>query len=78
MKFGHCLRKQRDKMGYSQEFVAERLGMSQANYHKLESGKSEIRTRYLVKLAVLYKISLDDLLLTVEQKEFLNKHLARG
>ena len=42
--------------------VADHLSMTQANYHKLESDKYEIRLEYLEKLAVLYKVSLADLI----------------
>lgn len=50
--------------GYSQQVVADHLGMTQANYHKLESDKTDIRLEYLEKLAELYKVSLAELIST--------------
>lgn len=51
-------------MDFSQQVVADHLEMSQANYHKLESDKNDIRLEYLQKLAEFYKVSLAELLST--------------
>jgi transcriptional regulator with XRE-family HTH domain len=56
------IRQLREAKGYSQQAVAEHLGMVQPNYHKLESDKSEIRIVHLEKLAELYKISLAEII----------------
>jgi transcriptional regulator with XRE-family HTH domain len=62
MKIGTRIKQFREIKGYSQQVVADHLSMTQANYHKLESDKYEIRLEYLEKLAVLYKVSLADLI----------------
>lgn len=62
MKIGTRIKQLREIKGYSQQVVADHLSMTQANYHKLESDKYEIRLEYLEKLAVLYKVSLADLI----------------
>ncbi len=61
MQYGTRIKQLREARGYSQQVVADHLGMAQSNYHKLESDKSEIRLEYLEKLAEFYKISLADM-----------------
>ncbi len=62
MKFGTRIKQLREIKGFSQQVVADHLGMTQANYHKLESDKSDIRLEYLEKLAMFYKVSLAELI----------------
>jgi transcriptional regulator with XRE-family HTH domain len=62
MKLGTRIRQLREVRGFSQQVVAEHLGMEQPNYHKLESDKSNISLTHLEKLADLYKISLVELI----------------
>lgn len=64
MKVGTRIKQLREIKGFSQQVVADHLGMTQANYHKLESDKSDIKLEYLEKLALLYKVSLADLITT--------------
>ena len=52
----------RDKNGYSQEEIAEILGVTQQTYCNYEIGKHEIPVRHVVKLSELYKITSDYLL----------------
>ena len=47
---------------YSQERLAELLGVSRQAVTKWENGKSAPSTENLIKLAAIYKISLDDLI----------------
>lgn len=53
----------RKEKGYSQEELAERLGVSRQAVSKWERGESSPDTDNLIELAKLYNISLDDLLL---------------
>jgi transcriptional regulator with XRE-family HTH domain len=52
------LRQKRLENRYSQQQVAEVLGISQNAYHKLESGKSELKLKIATRLAILYQVSL--------------------
>jgi len=54
-----ALRKQR---GYSQETLAEKLGVSRQAVSKWERGESSPDTDNLIALATIYEISLDELL----------------
>lgn len=62
MKLGTRIKQMREIRGFSQQVVADHLGMTQANYHKLESDKSDIRLAHLEKLAEFYKVSLVELI----------------
>jgi transcriptional regulator with XRE-family HTH domain len=64
MKLGTKIKQLREMRGFSQQVVADHLQMTQANYHKLESDKSEIRLDYIEKLAEFYKVPITDFLST--------------
>lgn len=60
------LKELRVRYGYTQQYVADKIGMSLNNYSKIESNidslnKTSIAT--LVKLANLYKVSKDEIFL---------------
>ena len=48
---------------YSQKRIAIILGISQVQYFKYESGINEPNIEMLIKIANLYNISLDELIL---------------
>ncbi|PWK16639.1 DNA-binding XRE family transcriptional regulator [Arcicella aurantiaca] len=55
------LRRIREIFGYSQEYVAERMGISQPAYWQKENGKrvpSDVRFQ---QIAELYSLSMEDL-----------------
>ena len=56
MKIGHKIRKIRDVKGYSQAYVAMKLGMSQTNYSKIEQGKSSPNLERLQKISEVLEI----------------------
>jgi transcriptional regulator with XRE-family HTH domain len=58
MKLGIRLRKLRNKNDYSQEYVASRLDMSQANYCRIEKDSLHITHEKLEIIAQIYGISL--------------------
>ena len=63
MTFSNNLRFLRKKFGYSQEFIAEKLGYkSFTTIQKWESGVSEPSVAKLKMLADLFHISMDELL----------------
>ncbi|MBE6981564.1 MAG: helix-turn-helix transcriptional regulator [Ruminococcaceae bacterium] len=53
------LREDRD---FSQQFIAEFLGMKQSQYSRYERGLRDIPTDVLIRLADLYKTSTDYIL----------------
>lgn len=62
MSLGNSLSKSRKKSGYSQEEVAEKLGVSRQTISKWELNETLPDIYQSKKLANLYNISLDDLI----------------
>ncbi|MCU0439636.1 MAG: helix-turn-helix transcriptional regulator [Raineya sp.] len=52
----------RKEKGYTQEYVAEMLGISQSAYHKIESGRASLKLEQALKLAQVFEKSLEDFL----------------
>lgn len=67
-KFGNYIYKKRMESGLSQSQVARLLGISDKAVSKWENGRAKPRTSTLRRLAELYQISLEDLLLMKEEK----------
>ena len=49
----------RINMNYTQEYLAYKLGISQKSYSDLESGKTKMKEKYLVKICELYELTPD-------------------
>ena len=62
VSLGEALKTYRVTCKMTQEFVAERLGISKQAVSKWESGKSEPSTSNLIALAKLYGISVEEIL----------------
>lgn len=56
MNIGTKLKKLRDENGFSQEYVANELGISQSTYHKLEVEQIRLTVERAKQLAKLYDI----------------------
>lgn len=70
MSLGNSLFDARKKSGFSQEAVAERLGVSRQTVSKWETDETLPDIRQSKKLAVLYHLTLDELVrFDVEVKE---------
>ncbi|MUN90933.1 helix-turn-helix domain-containing protein [Enterococcus gallinarum] len=67
----HRIRDLREDKDLSQEQLAKLLNISQTTYSRYESGKLDIPTQSLIKLADFYSTSIDYLLhLTDYQKPY--------
>lgn len=74
MKIGEKVRKLRELRDFSQEYMAEQLGMSQQNYSLIENDEDEdISLKRLKKIAETLEISLNDLL-NFEDKQIFNNY----
>ena len=66
---GEALKDHRIRCQMTQEFVAERLGVSRQAVSKWENGTSDPSTSNLLALASLYNVDATDLLREVAPKE---------
>ena len=69
IEIANRLAKLRKEKGYSQEELAEKLGLSRQAVSKWERAESSPDTDTLICLAKLYNVSLDELLRTEEDIE---------
>jgi DNA-binding XRE family transcriptional regulator len=46
----------RIERGYTQDYMGDQLHMSQISYHKLENGKTALKVRALIKLAIILEV----------------------
>ncbi|MGA0556314.1 helix-turn-helix domain-containing protein [Larkinella sp. VNQ87] len=62
----------RHLFGYSQEFLALQLGITQSAYSQLENGKSKLSLKRMKKLVAVYGLSPSDFL-TQNSPDLLNQ-----
>lgn len=71
----------RTRLGYSQEYVAEQLGLSVHSYRKKESGEVKFTDKEKFQLAKILELSYeqaDDFLFDGELKKFFNQQFPNG
>ncbi len=66
---GEALKARRTATGYTQEYVAEALGVSRQAVSKWENGTSDPSTANLMALSKLYGLPVDELLRPAETDE---------
>ncbi|MEZ4902462.1 MAG: helix-turn-helix transcriptional regulator [Spirosomataceae bacterium] len=57
------IREVRDQKGYTQEFMAESLGISQNAYFKIENHKVKVKAEMLKKIATILETDMNNLLI---------------
>lgn len=62
MELTDRIRKLRLAKGYTQEYMAMQLGMSDGNYSNMELGKTKISVEWLTKIAGVFGLKLSELL----------------
>ncbi len=60
--YGSKIRKYRTEKGYTQEFMANQLGISQNAYHKIESGQTQVKAQTLEQIADVLEVDRTKLL----------------
>lgn len=60
----------RERQGFSQEFVAEKLKITQSSYAKLESGVVKITLDRLQKITEIFELDINELINSKEQQIF--------
>ena len=66
---GEVLKEHRTRCGMTQEFVAERMGVSRQAVSKWENGTADPSTSNLLKLAKLYGITPEELIRAVQTEQ---------
>ena len=56
------IRALREDNDYTQQFVADKIGITQRKYSYIETGTQQLTAEILVALSHLYKVSVDYLL----------------
>ena len=62
MSLGSNLKRLRETLGYSQDYVANKLGMSRQRYAHYENDLREPTLEILKNISSFYKVSIDELL----------------
>ena len=76
VELGSRLAQMRKQAGYSQEGVADKLGVSRQAVSRWENGEASPDTDNLIALADLYNVSLDELVGKAKPGETVDQHLA--
>lgn len=72
MKFNERLRELRQQSPLMQKEIAEHLGVSTVTLRQYEQGTREPNIEKILKLAILFNVSLDDLLCINDFKKVLS------
>jgi transcriptional regulator with XRE-family HTH domain len=56
------IRSARLEKEYTQDYLGEKLGMSQKSYHRIENGHSQLKVETLLKLSTILEVDVTDLL----------------
>ena len=70
---GESLKENRLRCKMTQEFVAETLGVSRQAVSKWENGTSDPNTTNLIALSRLYKVTPEELLKCIQEKNLSNE-----
>ena len=74
MHIYHRIRDLREDADYTQQYVADQIGMWLNTYRNYETGKREPPLDFIISLAKLYDISIDYLAGLIDMPERLNRH----
>ena len=77
MKAGQKIRKIRDLKGFSQEYMALRLNMSQTNYSKIESDEVKLIVDRLMEIGDIFGMDPLDIL-SFDKELIFNNHDQKG
>ena len=74
MTIGDYIRKIRIKKGYSQQFIADSIGISQSKFNRIENGKSDILLNDLLEICQILRINYIELLQSTQSgKEMMDE-----
>ena len=65
----------REKRTFSQDFMAERIGITQPLYNRIENGSREMTINTLIKITEILDISMDSLFAKEENTDTITKNM---
>jgi len=68
----------RELKNYTQEYMADQLGVTQAGYSKIEKGKTILSFAKLVEIARILEVSVEDVISFDSQRYFNSFNKVRG
>ena len=68
----------RELKNYTQEYMADQLGVTQAGYSKIEKGRTMLSYVKLVEIARILEVSVEDIISFDSQKYFNNYNTVKG
>lgn len=68
----------RELKNFTQEYMAEKLGISQAAYSKIESGATKLSYSKVVDIAKVFEVQVEELLAFDSQKYFNSFNNVKG
>ena len=78
MEIGEKIKKIRELKNYTQEYMAQKLEMTQAGYGKIERNESEVTYPRLEKIAEILKVTVEDIINFNEKMIFNVMHNQTG
>lgn len=78
LKIGENIRKIRELKGYSQEYMAQKLGISQRTYSSIESQNDKIDGERLKAIAAILEVNVLDILAFNDKVFFANTHCTQS
>ncbi|KRD09016.1 XRE family transcriptional regulator [Flavobacterium sp. Root901] len=72
------IRSIRELKNYTQEYMADQLGVTQAGYSKIEKGKTILSYVKLVEIARILEVSVEDIISFDSQRYFSNINTVKG
>ena len=77
-KVAERIKKVREGKNYSQTYLAERLGISQKAYSKIENGETKLSVDHLLKISEVLEVSVNELLSAESLSIYNNYHTHNG
>jgi transcriptional regulator with XRE-family HTH domain len=72
------IRSIRELKNYTQEYMADQLGVTQAGYSKIEKGKTILTYVKLVEIARILEVSVEDIISFDSERYFSNINTVKG
>lgn len=69
LDIGTSLRRYRDKYNYTQQYVADVIGISRVAYRKWENNEVDFAMSQLIKIAELYELHIHEIIIQSDFKK---------